>query len=157
MCTTSSPVLFCKKCRGTKRPCYWLFEKDTPVLPSATALSIQQTFWFENSKIPRAKWNGSFRFHRSVSSPRVFAYCSCCKQDTKERYWGQQFCQMEGTFRSDRPKRVEWSKCNTFKGGPKYSGRTEPKYRKWFVPFDFYPKVAEIWAEWKAPQKNWVQ
>ena len=26
--------------------------------------------------------------------PRVFGYCSC-KQDTKERYWGQQFCQME--------------------------------------------------------------
>ena len=44
MCTTSSPVLFCKKCRGTKRPCYWLFEKDTPVLPSATALSIQLKF-----------------------------------------------------------------------------------------------------------------
>ena len=31
MCTTSSPVLFCKKSRGTKRPWYWLFEKDTPV------------------------------------------------------------------------------------------------------------------------------
>ena len=31
MCTTSSPVLFCKKSRGTKRPWYWLFEKDFPV------------------------------------------------------------------------------------------------------------------------------
>ena len=31
MCTTSSPVLFCKKSRATKRPWYWLFEKDTPV------------------------------------------------------------------------------------------------------------------------------
>ena len=31
MCTTSSPVLFCKKSRGTKRPWYWLFENDTPV------------------------------------------------------------------------------------------------------------------------------
>ena len=27
-------------------------------------------------------------------SHRAFAYCSC-KQDTKERHWGQQFCQME--------------------------------------------------------------
>ena len=97
MCTTtSSPVLFCKKPRGTKRPWYRLFEKDTPVLLSAGALSIQQKFWFEISKIPRALWNGSFRFHRPVPSHRVFAYCSLCKQDTKERYWGQQFCQMEG-------------------------------------------------------------
>ena len=28
---SSSPVLFCKKSRGTKRPWYWLFKKDTPV------------------------------------------------------------------------------------------------------------------------------
>ena len=26
--------------------------------------------------------------------PFAFGYCSC-KQDTKEQYWGQQFCQME--------------------------------------------------------------
>ena len=50
--------------------------KDMPVLPSAGALSIQQKFWFENSKIPRAQWNGSFRFHRSGPSHSVFAYCS---------------------------------------------------------------------------------
>ena len=31
MCTTSSPVLVFKKSRGTRRPWYWLFEKDTPV------------------------------------------------------------------------------------------------------------------------------
>ena len=97
--------------------------------------STKSLLWkFENST---AKWNGSFRFHRSVPSHRVFAYCSCCKQDTKERYWGQQFCQMEGTFWSDRPKRVDWSKRTTFKCGPKYSGRTEPKCWKWFIPFDF--------------------
>ena len=94
MCTTSSPVLFCKKFRGTKRPWYWVFERH----PSAAALSIQQKFWFEISKIPRAQWNGSFRSHRPVPSHRVFAYCSCCKQDTKERYRGQQFFQMERGF-----------------------------------------------------------
>ena len=105
MCTTtSSPVLFCKKPRGTKRPWYRLFEKDTPVLLSAGALSIQQKFWFEISKIPRALWNGSFRFHRPVPGHRVFAYCSLCKQDTKERHWGQQFCQMERTF-----GRTDWN------------------------------------------------
>ena len=113
MCTTtSSPVLFCKKPRGTKRPWYRLFEKDTPVLLSAGALSIQQKFWFEISKIPRALWNGSFRFHRPVPSHRVFAYCSLCKQDTKERYWGQQFCQMEGTF-----GRTDWNE---------WTGQSEP-------------------------------
>ena len=85
MCTTTSTsVLFCKKPRGTKRPWYRLFEKDTPVLLRAGALSIQQKFWFEFSKIPRAKWNGSFRFHRPVPSHRVFAYYSFCK--CKERF-----------------------------------------------------------------------
>ena len=37
-------------------------------------------------------------------------------------------------FRSDRLKWVDWSKWTTFKGCPKYSGRTAPK---WLVPFDF--------------------
>ena len=133
MCTTtSSSVLFCKKPRGTKRPWYRRFEKDTPVLLRAGALSIQQKFWFEISKIPRAQWNGSFRFHIPVTRHRVFAYCSRCKQDTNlERYWGQQFCQMERTFGSDRLKWVDWSKWTTFKGCPKYFGRTAPK---WLVP-----------------------
>ena len=36
----------------------------------------------------------------------------------------------------------------TFEGGPRYSVRTEPKYS---VPFDFYSKFPEFWAEWKAP------
>ena len=58
------------------------------------ALSTHQKFWFEISAIPYAQWNGTFRFHRPVPSHRTFGYCSC-KQDTKERYWGQQFCQME--------------------------------------------------------------
>ena len=58
------------------------------------ALSIQQKFRFEISEIPRAQWNGTFRLHRPDPSHRALGYCSC-KQDTKERYWGQQFCQME--------------------------------------------------------------
>ena len=48
--------------------------------------------WFEISEIPRAHWNGTFRLHRLDISHRVFGYCSC-KQDTKERHWGQQFWQ----------------------------------------------------------------
>ena len=51
------------------------------------ALSIQQKFRFEISEIPRAQSNPD-------PSHRALGYC---KQDTKERYWVQQF---------DRPK---WS------------------------------------------------
>ena len=39
-----------------------------------------------------------------------------------------------GRFRFDWPKWTDWSKWKTFKGGPKYSGQTEPKRS---VPFDF--------------------
>ena len=49
------------------------------------------------SDFPRAKWNGKFWLHGPDPSHRVFAYCSC-RQDTKERYWGQQFCKKEGHF-----------------------------------------------------------
>ena len=48
-------------------------------------------FRFEEiSEIPRTQWNGTFRLHRPEPSHHAFGYCSC-KQDTKERYWGQQF------------------------------------------------------------------
>ena len=56
---------------------------------------------FHSTKIPvwnfgnlRVQRNGTFRLHRPDPSHRALGYCSC-KQDTKERYWGQQFCQME--------------------------------------------------------------
>ena len=108
------------------------------------ALSIQQKFRFEILEIPRVQWNGTFRLHRPDPSHRMFGYCSC-KQDTK----GQQFCQMKkGHFIFFRPKWPGQSKWTTFKGGPKYSGQTEPK---WSTPFHFLPKFPEFWAKWKAP------
>ena len=55
---------------------------------------INKNLRFEISEIPRSQWNGTFRLHKRVPSHRAFGYCSC-KQNTKERYWGQQFCQME--------------------------------------------------------------
>ena len=58
------------------------------------ALSIQQKFRFEIPEIFRVQWNGTVRFHRPDPSHRALGYCFC-KQDTKERYWGQQLCQME--------------------------------------------------------------
>ena len=57
-------------------------------------LSIQQKFHCEISEVSHAQWNGSFQLNRPNPSRCVCAYCSC-KQDTKERFWGQQFCQME--------------------------------------------------------------
>ena len=58
------------------------------------AKNFQQKFLFEISEISRAQWNFSFRLHRPDPTCRVFGYFSC-KQETKDRYWGQQFCQME--------------------------------------------------------------
>ena len=52
---------------------------------SCRAHSIQQKFWFGISDISRAQWNGADPSHRAIG------YCSY-KQDTKERYRGQQFC-----------------------------------------------------------------
>ena len=63
-------------------------------LTSSWALSIPQKFRFEIWEISRAQWNDTFRLNGPNPSHRAFGYCSY-KQDTKERYWGQQFCQME--------------------------------------------------------------
>ena len=68
------------------------------------ALAIQQKFQFEISEISRAQWNGAFRWHRPDSSHHPFGYCSC-KQDTKERYWGQKFCQIKQEI-SVRPTEI---------------------------------------------------
>ena len=55
-------------------------------------------------EISRAQWNGAFRWHRPDSSHHPFGYCSC-KQDTKERYWGQKFCQIKQDI-SVRPTEI---------------------------------------------------
>ena len=74
--------------------------------------------------------------------------CSC-KQDTKERYWGQQFWQVERDIsvwvtEMTRPVTVDHLQSS----GPEYSGQTKPK---WSVPFMNLPKFPEFWLEWKAP------
>ena len=76
-------------------------------LPSKPVFSNYNSIWnarfnevlgaFHCTKIP--VWNlGNFTcpMERYVPNPghRAFGYCPC-KQDTKERYWGQQFCQIE--------------------------------------------------------------
>ena len=71
--------------------------------------------------------------HTRPKPPHV-GYCSR-KQDAKELFWGQQFCQMERNI-SVRPtdRNDQTGQGTTFKAGPKYSGLTE---LKWSVPFDF--------------------
>ena len=88
------------------------------------ALSIQQ-------KIPVSSNFRNFRFPerngrlRAKSRYRAFGYRTC-KRDTEERYWVQRFGKWKGTH-------LDRSNWTIFKGGPKYSGRTEPK---WSVPFE---------------------
>ena len=55
---------------------------------------------FHSTKIPvwnfrnsTCLMNGTFRLHKPVPSHRAFGYCSST-QDTKERYLGEQLCQM---------------------------------------------------------------
>ena len=76
-------------------------QSGMPGLTSSWALSIPQKLRFEISEISRAQWSGTSRLHRPDPSHRAFGYCSC-KQDTKWRYWEQQFDQME-THISIRP------------------------------------------------------
>ena len=54
------------------------------------------------------------------------------------------FVKWKRTFRSERPKLADRSKWATFKGSPKYSGRTEPKPS---VPSDFQRKIPEESAQ----------
>jgi len=96
------------------------------------ALSIQQKFQFEITEIPRAEWKGTLRLHRPDPSHRAFGYCSC-KQDTKERYWEQQFCQMERDI-SVRPTEMS---------GPLVLGQSKPKRS---VPFDIPTEISGIWG-----------
>ena len=51
------------------------------------------------------------RLHRPYPSHRAFGYCSC-KQDTKERYGGQQFGQMKRNI-SFRPVKVDHAPSNS--------------------------------------------
>ena len=105
------------------------------------ALSIQRKLRFEISEIPHAQWNNTLRLHKLDPSHRTFGYYSS-KQVTKERYWGQQFCQLERDI-SVRPNEIisDRSKWTIFKAGPEYSGRTKPK---WSVSCYVPTEISEI-------------
>ena len=123
MCTTPSPVLFCKKSRGTKRPWYWLFEKDTPV-PRRFPFNKNFGLKIRKFHVP----NGTV--HSGFTDPFQATGCllivPAASRIQKSGTGDNNFVKWKA-FRSDRPKWVDWSKWTTFKGGPKYSvwDRTE--------------------------------
>ena len=101
-------------------------------------------YWLRSHFQKYVQWNGTFRLHRPDPIHRAFGYCSC-KQDTKERYWGQQFCQMERDI-SVRPTEITGPvKVDHLQSWPEYSGRTKSK---WLM---YQSKFPEFWVEWKAP------
>ena len=89
-----------------RHACAWSEKTLQSILGRLGALSIWQTLRFEISENLRDQCNGTFRSHIPDPSHRAFGYCSC-KQDTKERYWGQQFCEIERDI-SVRPTEVTW-------------------------------------------------
>ena len=98
---------------------------------------------FEKSKRPM---EGTFQLHSPDPSQCSFGYC-CCKQDAKEWYWGQRFCQMETDVSvrpTDRPTEMN---------GPVKTDHLQ----RWFQIFRSNRTIfPEFWAEWKAPKVLWV-
>ena len=60
-------------------------------------------YWLTSHFQNYVQWNGTFRLHRPDPIHRAFD--SSCKKDTKQWYWGQQFCQMERDI-SVRPTEI---------------------------------------------------
>ena len=107
---------------------------------------FKKKFWFENFRNSTCLGNGTFQLYRPDSSDRAFNYFSC-KQDKKERYWGQQFKKWKGTFRSgptemSGPVKEDhlWKWSKIFR-----SDVTKMVRSAWFLTW--FP---EFWTEWKA-------
>ena len=131
------------------------------------AQKFQKKFLLEISEISRAQWNYSFRLHRPDTSCRAFGYCSC-KQETKDRYWRQQFCQMEReiSVRSTEMTRLvkvdhpqSWCRIlrsdQTEVAGILAWMESAPRGRKWlqfrrdsFVSLSFCPKGTKKLHKW---------
>ena len=80
------------------------------------------------SEIPCAQWNGTFRLHTPDPNHHTFGYCSR-KQDSKERFWGHQFCQMEKNI-SVRPTEM----TRPVKGPPSKLVPNIPVWPNWNGP-----------------------
>ena len=107
---------------------------------------LKKKLWFENFRNSTCLGNGTFQLYRPDSSDRAFNYFSC-KQDKKERYWGQQFKKWKGTFRSgptemSGPVKEDhlWRWSKIFR-----SDLTKMVRSAWFLT-----GFPEFWTEWKA-------
>ena len=65
------------------------------------ALSIQEKFWFEFQKIPRAQWNGKFPRCTDTTQATVRLIIVLIREVQKS-VTGTIIFQMEGEFRPDR-------------------------------------------------------
>ena len=79
----------------------------------------------------------AFRLHRLDPSHRGLGYCSW-KQDTKERYWGQQFCpimERDSFGPTDRPNWPDRSNRTTLQEGRfPFNKNSGLKFQKFHVP-----------------------
>ena len=98
-------------------------------------------FNFGNSTCPMERYCDYIRLHRPYPGHRAFGYCSC-KQDTKERYGGQQFGQMERNI-CFRPVKVDYAPSNFDRSKPKRS-----------VPLDVPTKIFGILGRLESAQ--WI-
>ena len=75
-------------------------------------------------------------------------YCSC-KQDTKERQWRQQFCQMERDILVHQTKITGPVKEDHLQSWSRIfrSDQTEMVHSIWCIMYQ--PKFLELWVEWK--------
>ena len=122
--------------RGIKNGCFQI---------SPFVFGYHGRFPFNISEI--SQWNDTFRLHRPDPSHRTFGYCSC-KQDTKERDWGQQFLSNgKGHFgptdRNDQTSQsVPPSKLiPKISVGPNRNGPFHLMYQ---------PKFPEFWVEFRT-------
>ena len=91
----------------------------------------------------------AFQLHRPDPSHCMFAHCSC-KQDTKEWFWGQQFCEMEKGHFSPNDQNDQ-----TSQRGPSskllLNILVQPMQTELLHSIMYQPKCTEFWVEWKAP------
>ena len=135
MCTTtSSPVLFCKKPRGTKGPGIGYLKKTPQCSSVPGRFPFNKNFGlkFRKFHVPYGTVHSGFTdpFQATACLLIVPSASRIQKSGTGENNFVKWKTNGKD-FRSDRLKWVDWSKWTTFKGGPKYSGRTAPK---WLVP-----------------------
>ena len=103
---------------------------------------------FQKFHVPNA-WKSTFRLHRPDLSHHAFSYCSC-KQDTKEQYWEQQFCQMERGISVGATEMMRQVKVDHLQSCFRIFRSDQTKLVHTIILM-YQPKFPEFWVEWKCP------